>query len=839
MKQKLSIVLVLFMAVSLYAQNVAHKEWDLLDKPVRRGMWIWKKYQENQDLMIDFCMNKSINEVYLYIGEYYWGQDVSIRNEEALAAFIEKANAAGIKVWGCYYFWDNEAGLDYLGDLDQDEHIEHARKVIDAAAAFNRKYPHAGLHGMQNDNEPKSDNLLVPYLEYCKAAHDHAVAWNDTLIAEGARPLLHSVALRPGWITSARVDYNGSNNYVAYHYLTECNHVTVMNYNSNGNIFKSRGETILQWADEIEGDQRVVLGVEVNDIIDRWPSAIYETYADEIQEEDDQTRFNVFEADMDSAELAFMNYQSYDRIAIHSFSGYIEHWFQGLSWDELAPAPYGTEFVHLHDDQSPWAEAIPRIEYAPVALGDTFTVTSERHFQSSFENSILANDYDYNRDTLQVQLEDDVLHGELHLQADGTFSYRSDTGFLGIDSFRYHVFDGLEQSEPAAVKILVIAEASPVSGADEYMTEIGEELVVSAGDGVLSNDSDLNMDSLSALLADSTRFGMLVLDSDGSFDYLPEEGFSGLDSFSYRAFDGLYFSDTTWVRLYVWDYSSGILVAYWPFDGNSRDYSGNELHGQASSGMGYVDGKLGEAICFTKNEHTVDIYSDSIPPPWSLSVWVKRTANHRSTHLIGNKNVCLKLEQWGTDSEVGYTQYGVKDYSFGYVVPLNTWTHLAISCDYTQLKLYVNGEEHSVIPGSFELGMDQMGETGRGQALGSLDDLAIWNRRLSAEEIDTIYTEAMAGISIGEKLGLVSAGPGIHAHGMFCTVFPNPAGDVVYLETLPDRTSLSLYSASGVCLSSGLYSGRAALDMSGHPGGMYFVRIESGGQSTVLKFTKY
>ena len=168
---------------------VYHKDWYLLDKPVRRGMWVWS--YDNADVMFDFCQNKSINELYLWIAEYYWESTYDIQNAETLAEFIQKANARGIKVWGLYYLWKEpreEYGLNYLSDVAAGEHISTAQKIMDGAARFNRKYPDAGLHGMQCDNEPKKDELLVPFIDFCKAATERAEFWNDTLISEGKRP---------------------------------------------------------------------------------------------------------------------------------------------------------------------------------------------------------------------------------------------------------------------------------------------------------------------------------------------------------------------------------------------------------------------------------------------------------------------------------------------------------------------------------------------------------------------------------------------------------------------------------------------------------------------------
>ncbi|TLX73075.1 T9SS type A sorting domain-containing protein [Labilibacter sediminis] len=412
MKQFYRIVMVcsfLSLLMPAMAQNTAHNDWDLLDKPVRRAHWSWTNYalksETVQDRYLDFCRNKSISDVYLWIAEYYWdaGADYSIPNQSDLAQFIAKANTLGIKVWGVYYLYDmdNGNGLDYMGNTSTDQHIEVAQKIMDAAAAFNSTYPNAGLHGLQNDNEPKSTSLLVPFLEFCNAASSRLETLNNTLEAEGARQLIHSAALRPGWIKSNGVTYNGSYNYVAYHYLTENKHAAVMNYTSNGTSFKTVGETILGWADEISGDQIVALGVETDDIIGKWPGAEYETYADEIFDENDNTRFNKLETDMDAAEAAFMNYSSYDRIAIHS-NGYIEHWFDGeRDFSVIGAAPSGTEFVDLFDDDSPnaydWTFTPPSTS---LILQTNWSLVSVDSEETTGEDGAATNAFDADETTI-------------------------------------------------------------------------------------------------------------------------------------------------------------------------------------------------------------------------------------------------------------------------------------------------------------------------------------------------------------------------------------------------------------------------------------------------------
>ena len=69
--------------------------------------------------------------------------------------------------------------------------------------------------------------------------------------------------------------------------------------------------------------------------------------------------------------------------------------------------------------------------------------------------------------------------------------------------------------------------------------------------GVLENDSDADDDTLSAVLVGATGHGSLTLNSDGSFTYTPDAGFSGTDSFTYSASDSTNNSNTVTVSINV------------------------------------------------------------------------------------------------------------------------------------------------------------------------------------------------------------------------------------------------------------------------------------------------
>ena len=78
---------------------------------------------------------------------------------------------------------------------------------------------------------------------------------------------------------------------------------------------------------------------------------------------------------------------------------------------------------------------------------------------------------------------------------------------------------------------------APVAVNDSYEAAPSTVLSVNAATGVLLNDSDVDLDALQAVLVTDVTDGTLSLNADGSFDYSPDPGFSGLDSFRYQASD--------------------------------------------------------------------------------------------------------------------------------------------------------------------------------------------------------------------------------------------------------------------------------------------------------------
>ena len=91
------------------------------------------------------------------------------------------------------------------------------------------------------------------------------------------------------------------------------------------------------------------------------------------------------------------------------------------------------------------------VNTAPVALPDSAAVDED----GSVRISVLDNDSDAEGDPLTLTLVDGPLHGTLAFNADGSLQYTPAADFAGNDSFSYRVNDGLLQSDPVAVAIVV------------------------------------------------------------------------------------------------------------------------------------------------------------------------------------------------------------------------------------------------------------------------------------------------------------------------------------------------------------------------------------------------
>lgn len=111
---------------------------------------------------------------------------------------------------------------------------------------------------------------------------------------------------------------------------------------------------------------------------------------------------------------------------------------------------------------------VDAVNDAPTAFDDAgaeYAVAADQVLQIAAPG-VLANDSDVDGDVLQAIFVDDVQHGTLALNRNGSFTYDPDDEYVGLDSFTYRASDGALESEIVTVTIAVTA--IPVTGEDEY-----------------------------------------------------------------------------------------------------------------------------------------------------------------------------------------------------------------------------------------------------------------------------------------------------------------------------------------------------------------------------------
>jgi VCBS repeat-containing protein len=191
--------------------------------------------------------------------------------------------------------------------------------------------------------------------------------------------------------------------------------------------------------------------------------------------------------------------------------------------------------------------AITPVNDAPVAVADRFFGDED----SIFSGNVLDNDYDVDGDALSVTLLSTVTHGCMMLDADGVFHYRPTSDWFGSDSFTYRISDGLLSADTTVTLVVNPVNDAPISADDSYTLLAGTPLVVTSNHGVLVNDSDIEHGLLTALLVDGPAHGSLTFNVDGGFSYSANTGYTGADSFTYRASDGTAESSLATVSLTV------------------------------------------------------------------------------------------------------------------------------------------------------------------------------------------------------------------------------------------------------------------------------------------------
>ncbi len=199
---------------------------------------------------------------------------------------------------------------------------------------------------------------------------------------------------------------------------------------------------------------------------------------------------------------------------------------------------------------SPATVTVTIVNQAPVAGADSYPVHA-----GTIIGPMMANDSDGDGDPITWTFVTAPSHGTLtglaNPNPDALKLYSPHHGYTGSDSFTYKVCDQFGLCSAPATVTLTITNNPPVPGPDAYIVRGGTII-----GPLFANDFDPEGDSflgpyLTVAAAHGNVFG-LTNDQPGDLKlYVPNPGYSGIDSWQYQITDFLGASGTTTVTLYV------------------------------------------------------------------------------------------------------------------------------------------------------------------------------------------------------------------------------------------------------------------------------------------------
>ncbi|MDW8239500.1 MAG: tandem-95 repeat protein [Acidobacteriota bacterium] len=190
----------------------------------------------------------------------------------------------------------------------------------------------------------------------------------------------------------------------------------------------------------------------------------------------------------------------------------------------------------------------------PDAVNDSYNATEDTTLTVSAAQGVLANDVDVDGNPLTVTSTGFITTtrgGTVSMNANGSFSYDPPANFCGQDSFTYTISDGQGGTDTATVTLNVACvNDPPVANDDTRGTSENTPVVIN----VLSNDSDVdgNLDPTSVSITVNPRHGTVTVNPvTGAVTYMPNAGFNGTDTFTYRVCDTNGACDTALVTVIV------------------------------------------------------------------------------------------------------------------------------------------------------------------------------------------------------------------------------------------------------------------------------------------------
>ena len=202
------------------------------------------------------------------------------------------------------------------------------------------------------------------------------------------------------------------------------------------------------------------------------------------------------------------------------------------------------------------------------------------------------------------------------------------------------------------------------------------------------------------------------------------------------------------------------LMGYWPLDGSTSNWTTgktNDLSGQSHTGQfvamstssSPTAGKVGGALNFNGSTQYITVAGTPVSFPLTMSAWIKSTSSTGSQVIISShdtSNGGYRIAD--LNGQLDFTLGAVSDYSCALSIPVNTWTYVAVTVpgNNSTATCYVNSGS-GMRTATVSIGALSGGNTtyviGEGFSnayfSGAIDELRVYNRLLSSQEIQNLY----------------------------------------------------------------------------------------------------
>ena len=250
------------------------------------------------------------------------------------------------------------------------------------------------------------------------------------------------------------------------------------------------------------------------------------------------------------------------------------------------------------------------------------------------------------------------------------------------------------------------------------------------------------------------------------------------------------------------------LVGYWPFNGNANDESGNGNNGTVNGATLTLDRFGNSNSGYGLSTLSDNLSVTNIQPSFNnnaltVSLWLKFPTQYNQSSLALVKNGIPYTNGFDVAIDQNDSAYGANNYLVVFLVgngnavsfisnqsELGVWSNIVSTFDGINIKIYLNGilkatqsfnqsmniPNNNLVFGSWDNPTTPVIQTRQ------LDDIGIWNRALTQQEITNLYNSVSSNecLTMTINTGVLSTTPVTYTSSV--NIYPNPANDQITID---------------------------------------------------------